>query len=338
LKDFEKLSDRKKTPSLKFKKRKVTRSLTKTEGFISDIALKGLVCGISGTRILVETESSGCFECTTAGVVITKNENQSIVAVGDVVYILPDKNQSGKTATIIKVEERRNHFSRKEVGYEKEDVIAANIDILIVMLSVKSPKYNKRLLDRFLVTAELNNVEPIICINKIDLSDDINLKSDFDIYKKLKYQTFFISAKELIGMNELKEIINDKTCVLSGPSGSGKSTFINSMMGKSKQFVQETSNKTNKGRHTTSSVKMFKLSNGSRIIDTPGVREFGIWGLEKSELALYFHEFDDFNPKCKYYPCTHTHEPECAVIDALEKGMIDYGRYESYLNLFDSLS
>lgn len=335
--DFDKLSNRKKNPSLKYKKRKVTRSLIKSDGVIPKDSIKGLVCAISGTKISVETETSGIFDCTTAGIVISRNENQSIVAVGDIVYILPEKSHSEKTATIIKVEDRRNHFSRKEVGFESEDVIAANIDILVIMLSLKSPKYNKRLLDRFLVTAELNNVEPIICLNKIDLCNDIKYKSDFSIYHKLNYRTFFISAKELIGMDELKETLRDKTCVLSGPSGSGKSTFINSLIGKSNQFVRETSTKTQKGKHTTSSVKMFSLSNGIRIIDTPGVREFGIWGLEKNELALYFHEFDDFNPKCKYYPCTHTHEPDCAVIEALEKGIIDFGRYQSYLNLFDSL-
>ncbi|MFH1049537.1 MAG: ribosome small subunit-dependent GTPase A [bacterium] len=337
MKDFEKILDRKKTPSLKYKKRKTKRTVTKESGIVPENALKGLVSGIIGTTILVETEKSGLFECSTAGVVVSKNENQSIVAVGDWVYFLPDEKHFERIGAIIKVDERKNHFSRKEVGYEKEDVIAANIDKLIIMLSVKSPKYNKRLLDRFLVTAELNGVEPIICINKIDLGVFEELKKDFQFYYNFKYKVYFISAKERFGLDELLDEISNSTCVLTGPSGSGKSTFINAILENTGQTVRETSNKTNKGKHTTSAVNMFALPNGGKIIDTPGVREFGIWGLEKNEVALYFHEFDEFNPQCKYYPCTHTHEPDCAVIEALEKGKIDLERYQSYLNQYDSL-
>ncbi len=337
MKDFEKILDRKKTPSLKYKKRKNQRTLMKSDGTLPENAVRGIVTGIIGTTILVETQANELFECTTAGRVISKNENQSIVTAADIVYFILDEKDTGKTGTIIKIDERRNHFSRKEVGYEKEDVIAANIDKLLIMLSVKSPKYNKRLLDRFLVTAELNNVEPVICINKIDLADIKELKDDFQIYFKLKYKVFFISAKEKLGLEKLSIELKNKISVLTGPSGSGKSTFINSVMKNSGQAVRETSTKTNKGKHTTSAVNMFTLPSGGKIIDTPGIREFGIWGLEKKEVALYFHEFDEFNPKCRYYPCSHTHEPDCAVIEALENGKIDFERYESYLNLFESL-
>ena len=337
MKDFEKILDKKKTASLKFKKRKTKRTVTKSIGSTPVNALNGIVTAIIGTTILVESEKYKLYECLTAGIVYTDNENQSIISVGDSVYFLPDKQNAIKRGTIIKVDTRRNHFSRKEVGYEKEDVIAANVDKIIIMLSVKSPRYNKHLLDRYIVTAELNGVEPIICINKIDLGNIIEIKNDMLVYEKLNYKIFYISAKEKTGLNDLLTEINNSITVLSGPSGTGKSTFINAVLDNPEQSVRETSNKTNKGKHTTSAVNMFTLPSGGKIIDTPGVREFGIWGLEKNEAALYFHEFDDFNPKCKYYPCTHTHEPECAVIDALEQGKITPERYESYLNLYDSL-
>jgi len=337
MKDFEKILERKKIPAFKYRKRKTKRTMTKKSGEIPEHSRMGVVVGIIGTTILVEDLNLDVIDCVTAGIVITKNENQSIVAVGDVVYFLADEKHSKSSGTIIRVEDRENHFSRKEVGYEKEDVIAANIDKLLIMLSVKSPKYNKRLLDRFLVTAELNGVEPIIFINKIDLGNRDELNSDFEIYKELNYKFYIISAKERIGLEMVEEELKNSICVLSGPSGSGKSTFINALLDKEGLTVRETSRKTNKGKHTTSAVNMFMLPNGGKIIDTPGVREFGIWGLEKNDVALYFHEFDEYNPKCKYYPCSHTHEPDCAVIEAVENGLIDIERYESYLNLYDSL-
>jgi ribosome biogenesis GTPase len=334
--DFDKFKDKKKVPALKFKKRKTKRTITKTEGILPENAKSGKVIAVIGTNILIDTKQENFIECSTSGNITTANKNQTLITVGDIVYYLPSSNEDNK-GSIIKVETRKNHLSRKEVGYEKEDVLAANIDKLIIMMSADSPPYNKRLIDRYIVSAELNSIEPIICINKIDLLDIELIVEDLQIYFKLGIKIFLISAKHKIGLDNVKNELKDCITVLSGPSGSGKSTLINTILEQDLQPIQITSIKTKKGKHTTSFTRMFPTSNNGYLIDTPGVREFAIWGLEKYELALYFHEFDEYNPKCKYYPCSHIHEPECAVIAALEEGKLDFDRYESYINMSGTL-
>jgi len=322
----------------KFKKRKTTRTIIKKTGKIPDAVKKGLIVTIVGTNIEVEDENKDIYNCIVGGIVISNNENQSIVAVGDYVYFKFDENK--KIGVIIKVEERRNHFSRKEIIYNREDVIAANIDLLIILISTTKPDYNKRLIDRFLVTAELNLVKPIICLNKCDLFNEKDLlifEDDLNIYKKLNIPMYFMSAKYDIGLEELKSIFRNKISIMVGQSGSGKSTLLNKLIGKDIQLIDDVSAKTRKGKHTTSYVKMFDLPFGGRIIDTPGVREFGIWGLDKNDLALYFHEFDAYKEQCKFIHCSHIHEPQCAIKKTLEEGKLDYERYESYINIFESL-
>lgn len=322
----------------KFKKRKITRTIIKKSGSLPKDVKKGLIISIIGNTIQVEDENNNIFECVVGGTVISNNENQSLVAVGDNVFFKYEDNK--KIGIIHKVEERKNHFSRKEIIYDREDVIAANIDLLIILVSTTDPDYNKRLIDRFLITAELNLVESVICLNKCDLFDKNDLKifqDDLNIYNLLKIPVFFISAKSGSGLNSLKNVLKNKKSIIIGPSGSGKSTLLNKLLGSEVQNTSDVSCKTHKGRHTTSFIKMFDLPFGGRIIDTPGIREFGIWGLDKNDLALYFHEFDKYKDKCKFIPCTHIHEPQCAVKKALEQGQLDYERYESYLNIFNSL-
>jgi ribosome biogenesis GTPase len=150
-------------------------------------------------------------------------------------------------------------------------------------------------------------------------------------------EVFFISLKKKIGMESLMSFIVGKESVLSGPSGAGKSTFVNQIFGTELMPTGEVSDRTGKGCHTTSSVHMFAISGGGLMIDTPGIREFGIQGMPKAELALYYHDFDEFRDKCRFMPCTHTHEPHCAVKQACEDGLVDAERYESYINLYESL-
>ena len=334
--DFDKFEDLSSKPKVKYKRRKTKRTVVKEEGEIPDNAQKGLVISIIGTNVIVENSSGKNVNCVTAGIIISKNKDQTLITVGDFVeFILPDDEEN--IGMIVKVYERKNHFSRKAIIYHKEDVIAANIDFLIIMMSSISPDYNKRLIDRFLVTAELNNVKPMICINKIDIFDDDSMKDDLNVYQELGIDLFYISAKENIGIEPVLEKIKDKITVLVGPSGTGKSTFLNTVLQKNIQEVRETSSKTSKGKHTTSFARVYNLIVGGKIIDTPGIREFGIWGLPKNDLALYFHEFDKYNIKCKYYPCSHLHEPGCAVAEAIENSEIDFDRYESYVNMYHTL-
>jgi ribosome biogenesis GTPase len=288
------------------------------------------------------------------GTLITPNKKSSLVVVGDEVYFIIDSHQnestvfdetiseSGyETGVIVAVEERKNSLARKVPGKSKrEHIIAANADYLLLIMSAFQPQYNRRLIDRFLVAAELGGLNFAICINKIDLvhKDDLDiLKEDFIPYMELGVETYFVSVDKDLHLDEVDEFLDGKRVILSGPSGVGKSSMVNYLLGDSIQTVNEISERTQKGQHTTSSVRMFDLDDDTQIIDTPGVREFGISGLDKEELSLYFHEFDSYFPNCKYPQCSHIHEPNCAVTEAVENGEIDYQRYESYVNLFSTL-
>jgi ribosome biogenesis GTPase len=323
-------------------KRTNKSTLTKESGEIPENAFRGLVVSSVGLFYSVRFLQEGgnrFINCHSAGTIITKNLDSTLIAVGDYVYFVIEQDEThGEIGYIVAVEERKNCFSRLSLsGKNFEQVLAANVDNLLIMQSTKTPRINKRLIDRYLVTAELNLIKPIICINKIDLINLDNFMLEFEAYFELEIPVHFVSIQEEIGMDDIKEVLAGKKTVLSGPSGVGKSSLLNFLMGRRVQSVKEISKKSSKGVHTTSFAKLFEYEEGSEVIDTPGIREFGIWGLEKNDLPLYFHEFDPYARDCKFNSCSHIHEPGCRVIEALEAGEIDLDRYESYLNIFDSL-
>lgn len=319
--------------------------LIKKKGKLPENALPGIVIAAIGKIFLVKTKASfecDIVECTAAGMIISQNENATVIAVGDNVLFKPEEfisADSGLPAgTIVMVGQRSTMLSRRAAGkVPYEHVIASNTNNLLIMMAVADPAYNKRLIDRYLVTAELNGLEAAICINKTDIFFNEDVKDDLSAYQSISVPVFFTSAKKNTGINGMIEFLKNKTTVISGPSGAGKSTLINLILGKEVQQVREISERTAKGRHTTSYVRMFEMDENTRIIDTPGIREFGLWGLYAEELALYFHEFDAYFPDCKFPNCTHTHEPGCAVKEAVEEGGIDFERYESYVYLFETL-
>ena len=270
---------------------------------------------------------------------ISSSYNLNILAVGDFVWFKPElsSRKNINTGTIIKVEERFSFLSRQSINSPNEQIIVSNADNLVIVMSVINPIYNRRLIDRYIIAAELGNLKPIICINKIDLFEDDELHYDFKVYQKLGINVFFVSALLGKGMDTFSESLKDTVSILSGPSGTGKSTVINNLLNKEVQSVNDISMKTFKGKHTTSNIQVFQLPNGGEIIDTPGIREFALWGLDKQEVSLYFHDFDPYYEKCKYLHCSHTHEPDCEVIKAVENNLIDHQRYESYLNIYDSI-
>lgn len=331
------------------------RVLIKTEGELPGDAKKGFVIAVLGRHIIVrECKTREIYECRVKGTLITANKKSTLTAVGDSVFFTNDKysaesakfdksiSESGyKTGIINSVELRRNSLARKIPGKaHSEHIIAANSDLLIVIAACKTPAYNRNLLDRYLVAAESGGIRCAFCINKIDLLNENelqSLKKEFEVYQKQGIETFFISADKEINIEAPEKAARGKRVILSGASGVGKSSLINKLLGSSVQAVQEISEKTSKGRHTTSSVRMFELPDNTEIIDTPGIREFGISGIEKEEIALYFHDFDRYFPECKYPGCTHMHEPGCAVKKAVENGNVDLQRYESYKNLYQSI-
>lgn len=324
------------------------RVLTKTSGKLPDNAEQGIVTLVIGNMFWVQPVDENnklideLLECNKSGTLITANIQSTLIAVGDEVHFIRDKHKArSKTeysqGTIVKIEERKTYLSRLANFKKDEQIIAANVDNLLVMASTAEPYYNKRLIDRYLVAAEYGFLKPAICINKTDLIPAKEVKDDLEIYKKLGIEVFYISAEKNKGIKKLTDFLKDKSTVFSGPSGVGKSTLLNLLLGEERQIVREVSDKTSKGKHTTSYVQMFTLPFGGVVVDSPGLREFQLFAMPKEELIHYFHDFDEYSDNCKFTACTHTHEPDCGVKQAVENEKIDTERYESYLNIFYSL-
>jgi ribosome biogenesis GTPase len=219
-----------------------------------------------------------------------------------------------------------------------EQIIVANPDQLLIVLSTKTPAFNAHLLDRFLVIAEAGEVKPIICINKMDLlkGDRDKIFKETQVYADIGYQVIYTSATENEGIKDLADLIKGKLTALAGPSGTGKSTLLNVIQPELNLRTGKVSGKTSKGKHTTTNVELYPLDFGGYVVDTPGIRELGLWDEWKDEMHLFFPDIDPFITKCRFSDCSHTNEPGCAVIEAFKQGKIAESRYESYLKLSSS--
>jgi ribosome biogenesis GTPase len=261
------------------------------------------------------------------------------VAVGDSVEI---EIESDGTGTIQEIKERKNYIPRQAThGRRGEQILVSNVDRAWVVQSIKQPKLKTGFIDRFLVTCEAYEVPAGIIINKKDLA---NKKSQhfiddlMDLYSSLGYKILATSIHDEISLHKLLDELKDQTSVFIGPSGVGKSSLLNAIDPDINLKVNEVSTYSNKGKHTTTFAKLVPLKTGGYIVDTPGIREFGIVNVEKSELSLYFPEMIEPRQHCKYYNCTHYHEPKCGVVKAFEDGKISPERYNSYLNILETLS
>lgn len=244
--------------------------------------------------------------------------------VGDMAEV---ESEDGKTGTVINIQSRRNELIRPKVS---------NIDCLLIILSANHPRPDLLLCDKLLISSLMNNIEPVICVNKIDEPDEEVFEDIRNSYKT--FNTFFISAKEGLGINEIKDFIKGRTVALAGQSAVGKSSLINSI---ESEFDLETgglSVKSMRGRHTTRmSELMYLKSCDALIIDTPGFSSFDFKGLEPEDLRLYYPDFMLYNHRCGYTSCVHMNEPECGVKDAVDSGLIPKSRYERYLKLLSML-
>lgn len=275
-----------------------------------------------------------------------KTQLKNIVTVGDFVQFEKTPDHEG---FITDVEPRHSVLSRADnLSRRKEQLIAANIDQVLITVSVVSPSLKPFLIDRYIIAARKGNMEPVILINKVDLleseeyDEEIRvqqkelLKECEEAYASVNIPCILMSASEGSGLDHLQEVMKEKTSVFSGQSGTGKSSLINTVTGLNLP-VGETVKKTRKGAHTTTRTHLVPLKFGGWCVDTPGIKSFGIWDLKPEEIEKYFTEIHDLGEGCKFQNCSHIHEAHCKVITALEKGTISRIRYNSYHALIETI-
>ena len=299
--------------------------------------MKGLVIKNTGSWYSVKTDTGKVVECKIKGNFRLKGiRSTNPVAVGDNVEIA--LNSEG-TAFITHIEERRNYIIRKSQNLSKQShILAANVDQAFLIVTVNYPQTSTTFIDRFLASAEAYSVPVVLVFNKCDiLSDDERhyQQSMIHLYETIGYKCREVSATTGEGVDGLHALLKGKITLLSGNSGVGKSTLINKILPEANLRTAEISDAHNTGMHTTTFSEMLELPEGGYIIDTPGIKGFGTFNMEPEELTSYFREIFHFSKDCKFSNCTHTHEPGCAVLKALEDHYIAQSRYQSYLNMLE---
>lgn len=300
--------------------------------------MRGLVYKSTGSWYTVKEENSGVFyQCRIKGKMRLKGiKNTNPVAVGDYVAF---QQEEGLQGVITGVEERQNYIIRKSVNLSKQThIIAANIDLAFLVVTLNNPPTSTTFIDRFLVTAEAYSIKTVLLFNKVDTytPDELaEVKYLAQLYRKVGYECIGISATTGKNIEKVKETMRGKTCVVSGHSGAGKSTLINAIAPQLALKTSEISLQHQQGQHTTTFAEMFDLPFGAHIIDTPGIKGFGMVEIDKHELTDYFPEFFALKEHCKFNNCLHTDEPHCAVKEALENDEIAWSRYKSYLQILE---
>jgi ribosome biogenesis GTPase len=302
-----------------------------------EVVLKGKILKSTGKWYIVEMEDGSIVNCRIRGKMrMSKLRTTNPVAVGDQVYVSDAEDEDGNRV-ILDFEERKNYIVRKSTNLSKQmQILAANVDQAYLLVTMKSPETHLAFIDRFLVAAESFRIPTTILFNKIDIYDEDELEyidALAYLYEKAGYPSFKISATNEENIAFLKDQIKGKQVMISGHSGVGKSTLVNALDDSLDLRVGEISVANAQGKHTTTFAEMYKLKSGGYIIDTPGIRAFGIVNLEKEVISHYFPEMRHFLNECKYNNCLHMNEPKCAVKNAVEEGEISESRYTTYLQL-----
>ena len=272
--------------------------------------------------------------CEVRGHLLQDRGKDTLVAVGDRVSV--QQTQAGK-GLIERIEPRHSVLSRQQPGINTpaEDVILANPDQALVVFAASQPDPHLRMLDRFLVIAEANELPVVICVNKVELTGEEAAREVFGLYERVGYPVLYASARLHIGVDALRTFLTDRITVVTGPSGVGKSSLINAVHPGLSLREGDLRDFMDKGRHTTRAAQLYRLPFGSAsyVADTPGIRELGLYDIDPGNLPFYFREMPAFLHDCHFPGCTHDHEPDCAVRAAVERGDIAAERYESYLRL-----
>jgi ribosome biogenesis GTPase len=308
-------------------------------------ARPGRVLRVHGLYSVVETEDGRQFRCVVRRVLRTlATDERNIVTTGDRVWFLPagpavkaEVVEGGTDAATVegvieRVEPRHGILTRASRG--REHVQVANVDQVVFVLSLVEPDLKPHLIDRYLASAEQGGIRPILCLNKADLVDPVDYQPLIGMYSQLGVATFLTSASAGTGVSRLRERLRDRETVFTGQSGVGKSSLLNVIQPELGLRVREVSGVNQKGKHTTTTAELIRLDFGGWVVDTPGVRQFGLWDVIPEEVEGFFAEFRPFVALCAFPDCTHTHEDRCAVKRAVTRRWITESRYTSYLGLF----
>lgn len=298
--------------------------------------MRGVVAKSTGSWYRVWLEDGAAIDCRLRGKFrLQKSSLTNPIAVGDFVEV---ESGDSDEAVITEIYPRKNYLLRKATKSSSQfQIVASNIDQAIVIATDVSPRTSTGFIDRFLVTCATYRIDPVIVFNKMDLVEDQDaLMEKVSVYKDAGYQVVLATFIEGVD-KQLEEMFQSKTTLLFGHSGVGKSTLLNQLIPEAAQDVGDISNQHKKGKHTTTFAQMFSDKHGNRIIDTPGVKEFGLEEMEAWQLGHCFKEFAEFIPECKYNTCLHNNEPNCGVIQALVDEKIAEFRYVNYLNMLEDL-
>jgi ribosome biogenesis GTPase / thiamine phosphate phosphatase len=304
--------------------------------------MKALIYKSTGSWYIAKDEAGNIFNARIKGVLKMDNiTSTNPIAVGDWVEMEVEDEQE-EPGTISKIYDRRNYIARVSPhNKHHHHIVAANLDQCLLFATLRDPKTSQGFIDRFLVTAEAYHIPAIIVFNKSDLYRKKEMEKFAEvksIYETIGYKVILASVMNKIGLDEVREALHNKITLLSGHSGVGKSSLINTIFPELDLRTAEVSNWSGKGMHTTTFAEMFDVPGGGSVIDTPGIRELGLVGIEKQELSHYYPEMRDRLNDCQFNNCMHINEPGCAIKDALNAGEISVDRYVSYLAILDTMN